>query len=525
MRASSQHRPRVPTAAGQRSRISTAACHRARVLTAAGALALIGLLIAAPRAGAGTYVAVQCHPELDLAAASGVFTRSSDHYGSAAACSGEGAGLQIRNGAETTKDGRYGAWSWYPPAGTEFAQITSEANVSHDAGHKGFVTVTDSSGGVHWRWPAEGSWQPVEWGAGSAAVAYTAWLQCYASGTTACGRSGAAHTYVRRLWFTLRDRSAPSLSLGGSLFAGGRRHGGQSAELAATDLGGGVWRWRLLVNGTAAASAEAACDIVAGGPARRFVPCPLSESRSFALETERAPFRDGLNEVRVCVSDVGWPANETCATRQVLVDNSCPGSGDAPAAGLHASFADGRAAATTDSNRRPAVEGRLSGTAGTVCVFSQLAGAPERLEGLVATDPGGGFRFNPRRGPTRRLRLAQRHRSHLVETWLSLRVRARPRLKVGPRSRLRNGQAARFRGKLPGPAAAGRVVVLQARVGRRWQAFKSARTGTEGRFAARYRFRGTTERRLYRFRAVVREQAGYPYLKGVSPVRRLQVSP
>jgi hypothetical protein len=66
-------------------------------------------------------------------------------------------------------------------------------------------------------------------------------------------------------------------------------------------------------------------------------------------------------------------------------------------------------------------------------------------------------------------------------------------------------------------------VVLQARVGRRWQAFKSARTGTEGRFRARYRFRDTTGRRLYRFRAIVRAQAGYPYLAGASPVRRVLV--
>ena len=66
--------------------------------------------------------------------------------------------------------------------------------------------------------------------------------------------------------------------------------------------------------------------------------------------------------------------------------------------------------------------------------------------------------------------------------------------------------------------------MLQARVGGRWQAFESARSGPEGRFAARYRFRETTGRRLYRFRAVVREQAGYPYLKGASPVRRVVVS-
>jgi hypothetical protein len=159
-----------------------------------------------------------------------------------------------------------------------------------------------------------------------------------------------------------------------------------------------------------------------------------------------------------------------------------------------------------------------------VCVLSRVAGGEERLEATVRADGSGRFSHSLRRGPSRVLRLVHRHGTELVERELGLSVRARPRLKVGPRSRLRNGQVARFRGKLPGPVASGRVVVLQARVGRKWQAFKSARTGTDGRFAARYRFRATTGRRLYRFRAVVRAQHGYPYLPGASPVRRVLVS-
>ncbi len=502
---------------------------RRAALVAGLALALIAMLALARPARAGTYVAVQCHPEYDLAAANAVFSRTSDHYVPAAACGGSGPGLQITNSADATKDGRYGAWSWYPPAGTEFAHITSEAHVSHDAGHKGLVTIIDAAGGVHWRWPAEGSWQPVEWSAGSSAAAFTAWLQCYGSGGN-CGRSGAAHTYVRRLWFTLRDHSAPTLSLGGSLFEPGPRRGPQTAQLASSDVGGGVWRWRLLVNGSPAASAEAGCDIVPGGPARRFVPCPLSATHAFPLDTEAAPFRDGANTVTACVSDVGWPANEVCATRQVTVDNGCRSSGPGAATAIDASFANGRAETTTASNRRVSIRGALHGRNGhriadaSICVFAEVEGNGTAQEGSARTDDAGRFRYSPRRGPSRRLRLVFRHGGEQVERTLTLRVRARPRLKVGPRSRLSNGQVARFRGKLPGPGAAGRVVVLQAAVGGRWQAFKSARSGPEGRFTARYRFRETTGRRLYRFRAVVREQAGYPYLKGASPVRRVLVS-
>ena len=495
---------------------------RAAAVTVGAAIA--ALIAPAPAAQAGTYVAVQCHPQHDLAAADAVFGRTSDHYLQARGCSG--TGLQLSNDADVTKDGRYGAWSWYPPAGTEFSHITSEARVSHDAGHKGFVTILDSGGNVHYRWPSEGFWQPVEWSAGTAAVAYTAWLQCHAGSGGSCGRSGAARTEVRKLWFTLTDRVAPTLSLSGSLFDPGERHGTEAAVLSSTDVGGGVWRWRLAVNGTPAGAAAESCDLVPGGPARRLAPCPPGAAHTFSVDTESPLFHRGANAVTACVSDLGWPANEVCATRQVTVDNSCPASGGAAAAGIEAAFPRGRTIATARSDRPVAVSGRVNGSPGSrVCILSRTAGGTEVLEALVPTDGAGAFRHRLRRGPSRALRIVHRHGNRLVATALSLRVRARPRLKVGPRSHLGNGQVARFRGKLPGPGAAGRVVVLQARIGSRWQAFKSARTVSEGRFAARYRFRETTARRLYRFRAVVREQAGYPYLKGASPVRRVVVRP
>jgi hypothetical protein len=290
-----------------------------------------------------------------------------------------------------------------------------------------------------------------------------------------------------------------------------------------------VWRWRLLVNGSALASAEQPCDIIPGGAARSFKPCPGSATHSFALDTEAAPFRQGSNDVRLCVTDVGWPANEACLIRTVVVDNSCGSSGSSAARALEAGFVSGGAETTVRSDRRATVRGRVEGggDAASVCVFATISGdgEAESLEGHARADGSGRFTHVLPRGPSRRLRLVYRHGSELVERELTLRVRARPRLKLGPRSRLQNGQVARFRGKLPGPRATGRVVVLQARLGRRWQAFKSARSGIDGRFRARYRFRETTERRLYRFRAVVREQAGYPYLKGASPVRRVVVRP
>lgn len=505
--------------------------HARRLLVIAGvalALAMAAMLLLAPGAArAGTYVAVQCDAQHNVGSSNAVFTRTSDHYTPGTACAGAGGGKLIRHHSDVTKPGRWGAWSWYPPAGTVFTQITSQSHVAHDAGHKGNYTIIDGSGQVHYRWPREGTYDAVDWAAGVEATAFSAWLACHGGPDGNCGSSANAHNHVRRLWFTFRDSSSPVLSLAGELFEAGPRRGPQSFQVSASDVGGGVWRWRVSVNGVPADSAEQPCDIIPGGAARSFVPCPGSASQSFALETDSAPFRQGSNEVRVCVTDVGWPANESCLTRTVQVDNGCPSSGEGASRSLDAGFGSGTEAKVA-SNRRATVRGRLTGAgAGArICVFATPSrpGAEEYLEGRSVADDGGRFTYVAARGPSRGLRIVHRHRSRSIERELVLRVRARPRLKVGPRSHLRNGQVARFRGKLPGPWAERRVVVLQARLGTRWQAFKTARTGTQGRFTARYRFRETTARRLYRFRAVVREQAGYPYLKGASPVRRVVVS-
>jgi hypothetical protein len=66
-------------------------------------------------------------------------------------------------------------------------------------------------------------------------------------------------------------------------------------------------------------------------------------------------------------------------------------------------------------------------------------------------------------------------------------------------------------------------VRIQARAGHRWIDLRSGLTETDGIFRASYRFRATTGRRTYRFRAVVPKQRGYPYEAGTSRVKRATV--
>jgi hypothetical protein len=112
----------------------------------------------------------------------------------------------------------------------------------------------------------------------------------------------------------------------------------------------------------------------------------------------------------------------------------------------------------------------------------------------------------------------------VAERHLHLRVRAHPRLRLGPAHPIHNGQRVRFKVRLQEPAAPRRWVRIQARSGKRWVEVRNGRTNLRGAYRAHYRFRSTSGRHRYSFRAVVPSQSGYPYRGGHSKVRHIVVS-
>ena len=139
--------------------------------------------------------------------------------------------------------------------------------------------------------------------------------------------------------------------------------------------------------------------------------------------------------------------------------------------------------------------------------------------GVARTDRHGKFRFEIPAGPSRTVRYRYDGTNTVKPATAQLitKVRAAARLKVD-RRRLRNGQAVRFTGRLLGlpVPSAGKLVALQAKVGRRWRTFATPRANAKGVFRHRYRFTATTGLRRYAFRAVVAREAAYPYERGVS---------
>jgi hypothetical protein len=326
----------------------------------------------------------------------------------------------------------------------------------------------------------------------------------------------------------------------------------ESATVRATDAGSGVYRARVLVdrrlvaqrvldaNGglcrdTNPANADA-YEFAAGAP------CRSSASGSIAADFSRVA--NGPHRVTVQVEDASGNL-ATALDRTVTVNHpGAPGRGAAN--GTNASDqarlsvrwmrARGRTL-RVGWRRRAVLTGRLTDEAGRpitgarldVLARTTVPGATLRaLRNGPVTGARGTFRLTLSRRSTSRS-LSIRYRSHAGDTQpaatrrLVLQVRPRITLRVSPRV-ARRGTRLRFRGRLvPGPIPqAGKQIVLQARQGGgRWQRFDVVRTDRRGRFRAGYRLR-SLGRAQFRFRAVSRFEAAYPFIAGSS--RSVRVS-
>jgi hypothetical protein len=178
--------------------------------------------------------------------------------------------------------------------------------------------------------------------------------------------------------------------------------------------------------------------------------------------------------------------------------------------------------------QRASVTGRLatvdgqSIAGGVVQLF-----AAEQVIDSVTTDATGRFRtvVIGTRSQDLRLTYTGSLQALPTQTTLKLRVPAATSAKVS-RTRVRNGRAVTFRGRvlgLPVPAA-GKLVEVQVRFTDRWQTFRTTRSDALGRWSSRYRFQRTRGVQRYRFRIRLPKEAGYPFETSVSRTLMVQVS-
>lgn len=507
--------------------------------------ALVAFAALAPGARAGTYIAAQCSPGTYSGAPDASFGATTTHYTSYVDCGSGKPGLEIThtlNSGETgTLKGAHGSWVWTAPPGTYISGGTTYSRLAAEDGERGylavspetgpglaFATVDDNNG--HESGIPAGYWHYL-----------VARLECMYpnQGDRCVGAATGAHTFLKQVRIELTDDVSPTLSMGGSMLSGAELRGPQGLAVSAADVGAGLASVQVSVNGRAAGgeSLASSCNPLAGGLTSRLEPCPLSYSRTFTLATEAPPFVNGTDVVSACVYDYSQsgPANSACESREVFVEDLCPGSplggGQRIAAGFAGSPTNVR---TLPFGRRALVRGRLRDGSGnalagaTVCLeaHTELPGLPYRLVGTARTNENGGFAFKLPRGPSRAIRIAYRFGSFQTEADLSLRVRAHSTLRISAR-RTRAHRRVYFSGQIPGPLNAGRVVIVSGTVpgARRRFLVRRARTNALGRFRVGYAFSPLRRPTRFVFWTDVPEQSGYPYADGRSPAHYIQVGP
>jgi hypothetical protein len=142
-------------------------------------------------------------------------------------------------------------------------------------------------------------------------------------------------------------------------------------------------------------------------------------------------------------------------------------------------------------------------------------------------DSAGAFALPIAAGPSRTLRLTYAGSDATLPATLEQRVLVPAAATLtADRRHVRNGARVMFSGRLRGRPVprGGRTVDLQAHYRGAWRTFATPRTDSAGRWRFPYRFGATRGRVVYRFRALVKREAAYPYEQGASPTARVTVT-
>jgi hypothetical protein len=357
--------------------------------------------------------------------------------------------------------------------------------------------------------------------------------------------NAGASVYAHYLAAKIIDPVAPQIQAPhGSLFDGPVARGRQSLTAETTDRGGGISEAKVLVNGQPAGAAiSPPCNLaqatnpsvvgtVAGSPS----PCPISFSPTWTLDTASFPFQDGSNSVQVCASDfasLSAPNSACSAAQTVNVDNSCAESPVGGGKSLTAQFAGSHGKEiTVPFDHSAKINGALVNdqghpiTGATICVETQVLGIHRDLlpVATTTTDAHGHFSYKVPAGPNRKVSVGYRHDTFQLGQQMRYFAHAKPTVKLSP-SQIRAGGTIQIAGKVPGPYAAGCVVLLEASAlhSTEWYQFDRATTNRQGRYHSSFRLDATTRTTTFRIRSVTARQSGFPWAVGHSRSALLRV--
>jgi len=226
-------------------------------LFTAGLVSTVTMIVAcmAPSpAVAGTYEVVQCD-RANRAFPDARFHRvNGGDYGFLYRCEEDedGNSLQIRSITGSPK-GRYGRISWSAPAGGRIVAIDVEGRLRSDAGHEARLSFLGAGGGemgriATGREAATGFRRFSRTLSDGGRPGFAATLTCTVA---VCPDSDRAKAWIRSVRLKIQDGTPPVAAVGGSLLTSGWHRGGGTIGSFATDVGSGVRRVEVRVNGTA----------------------------------------------------------------------------------------------------------------------------------------------------------------------------------------------------------------------------------------------------------------------------------
>jgi hypothetical protein len=323
-----------------------------------------------------------------------------------------------------------------------------------------------------------------------------------------------ASARVYRAAIELRDDHNPVFTSPpvGSLTSGAVLAGTHGVAFTASDVGSGLQRAVIEVDGRVAAVQTFGC----GPPYTATLPCPLMQSGTVALDT--SSLFDGAHSVRVLVQDATQSNAIVFGPFSIRTANAPTTCAPGAAPGVTVATRS----RTIAYGARASVRGRVAGAGAgaTVRVFSRIAraGEPTTLTATtLTTDAAGSFSYRVPRGPSRELRFATRGAGDTAyRCSSSFALRVRPRVALSARA---TASGVRLTGRLLGGhvPSRGKLVELQRFEDGRWQSLRTVRTNSQGEFRSVYR---ASSGRL-RIRAVVRPDDSYPWAFGTS--RRVSV--
>lgn len=304
--------------------------HRVRwaaILLAVGVAAL-----GAPGiASAGEYQVAQCHPANASHEASSYGSNRGDYIIHDECAASPDHALKVLPDAGVPA-GHLGYWFWQAPPGTRIVAVDAEARLRKADGHKARLYMADNLG-QRTDLIASGEDGPTgfrqqHWNVspgGAGAARFYAALVCD-NGGSPCGASPEAKTFIRDVVLTLRDTSAPTVSVTAPTSTWSR--GSVQIGILAADIGAGPESRDVLVNGVSVTSRLTyPCRRIASTPFVSILsPCLTQREEDLSLNSRGFPFHDGANRLSVCARDLSTSGqgNLTCTAASLPVDNTPP---------------------------------------------------------------------------------------------------------------------------------------------------------------------------------------------------------